>query len=184
MGMLPRPQPTVVENCLQGERRSELRRGYLADELYAMAGASDGHTLICSSLATALRRHVHGTAGRPYIADVMMMRLPAAGAAVLRYPEPMRACYPGGRARDDRARPGPIAERRAGAAARIDRRVKRLACGGIASLQWDAPLAQGREAESHRREDRGRWRCVSAGEHFFRCADAAGPLATTSVPPL
>lgn len=113
----------------------------------------------------------------------MKLRLPAAGADALRYPELMLTCDPGSRARDYRALPGPIAKLRSGAAARIDRREKPLAYGGIASLQRDVPLAQRREAEIHLREDRGHRRCVSAGALFFLCADAAVPLATTPVPP-
>lgn len=142
----------------------------------------DRRNLISSNPATALRPRGRGTARQPSIA-AMKTRLHAAGADVFRYPEPMRACNPGNRARNDRTRAGPIAELLSAAAARIDRRRKRLACRSIDSAQRQVPLAQRRDAEIHLHEDRGRRRCVSAGELYFRCADAAVPLATTSVPP-
>ena len=59
----------TVEDYLAAELRSDTRHEYLAGSVYAMAGASEEHNLICTNLAAALHGHLRGKPCRVFLVD-------------------------------------------------------------------------------------------------------------------
>ncbi len=58
---LPQPQPTyTIDEYLAFERQSEERHEYLDGHIYAMAGESLEHSLICVNLIAELRNQLRG----------------------------------------------------------------------------------------------------------------------------
>jgi len=58
---LPQPQPTyTVEEYLTLERQAEERHEYLDGQIYAMAGESLEHSVICINIAAELRNQLKG----------------------------------------------------------------------------------------------------------------------------
>jgi len=56
------PRSMTVEEYLAFEERSEIKREYIAGEIYAMAGASARHNRITLNLASRLIAHLRGSA--------------------------------------------------------------------------------------------------------------------------
>jgi Uma2 family endonuclease len=57
------------EEYLQLEEKSSIKHEYRQGDVYAMAGASNGHVLIAGNLYTLLRNHLRGRGCLPYISD-------------------------------------------------------------------------------------------------------------------
>ena len=89
--MVASPQYLTAEDYLQIEAESPVKHEYFDGEIYAMAGASDGHVTIALNLATLLRSHVRGTGCRVYISD-MKARIEARNRFF--YPDVMVTCDP------------------------------------------------------------------------------------------
>ncbi|WP_017300983.1 Uma2 family endonuclease [Nodosilinea nodulosa] len=89
--MVASPQYLTPEDYLQLEAESPIKHEYFGGEVYAMAGASDGHVTIALNLATLLRSHVRGTGCRVYISD-MKARIEARNRFF--YPDVMVTCDP------------------------------------------------------------------------------------------
>lgn len=89
--MVASPQYLTAEEYLQLEAESLLKHEYVDGQVYAMAGASDGHVTIAGNLFALLRSHVRGTGCRVYISD-MKARIEARNRFF--YPDVMVTCDP------------------------------------------------------------------------------------------
>ena len=58
------------EEYLESEKKSELKREYVDGQVYAMAGASSNHNLLCGNVHTAFNVHLKGNPCRPYMSDM------------------------------------------------------------------------------------------------------------------
>lgn len=58
------------QDYLAGEPDSNLKHEYIDGEVYAMAGASANHNLICINMVTALSVHLKGKPCRPFASDM------------------------------------------------------------------------------------------------------------------
>ncbi|MBK7300754.1 MAG: Uma2 family endonuclease [Moraxellaceae bacterium] len=58
------------EEYLESEKKSELKREYINGQVYAMAGASSNHNLLCGNVHTAFNVHLKGNPCRPYMSDM------------------------------------------------------------------------------------------------------------------
>lgn len=132
MTALPKPRMTV-EDYLAGELASEIRHEYIDGELHAMAGASDRHGLIVSSLVFALKPHARRKGCQLYSSD-MKVRLNFAGKTIFYYPDLVLACRPEDNDPYFRTAPSLIVEVLSEATERIDRREKLLSYIRLESL--------------------------------------------------
>jgi Uma2 family endonuclease len=82
-----------VEDYLAGELRSEIRHEYSGGMLYAMAGTSSEHNIICQNLLIALRSHVRGKPCRVFMESVKL-RLRTANEDIFYYPDLIVTCDP------------------------------------------------------------------------------------------
>lgn len=55
---------------LVGEQQASTRSEYIAGEVYAMAGASDGHVTITGNLFALLKAHLRGSGCKAYASDM------------------------------------------------------------------------------------------------------------------
>ena len=88
------PIPYLTEqDYLEGEKVAEVKHEYYDGQVYAMAGASDGHELVALNFATTLVSHMRGKGCRVYKSD-MKLRLMFRGKPLFYYPDVMVACDP------------------------------------------------------------------------------------------
>lgn len=64
------------QEYLRFERQSELKHEYLDGLVYAMAGASPAHNVICASIGEIITRQLRGTDCRPFTADMKTRCIP------------------------------------------------------------------------------------------------------------
>ena len=90
--MMALPQPSLTpDDYLRLEADSPTKHEYIDGEVFAMAGASDGHVTIAGNLFALLRSHVRGRGCRVYIAD-MKAHLEARNCFY--YPDILVTCDP------------------------------------------------------------------------------------------
>lgn len=92
--MTPMPQPKEAFDAdayLAWEEKNEIRHEYLEGEVFAMAGAKEGHVTVALNLAVLLRNHLRGGPCRVFISD-MKLRVEAVDAFF--YPDVMVSCHP------------------------------------------------------------------------------------------
>lgn len=82
-----------VADYLNGELKSEIRHEYIGGLVYAMAGASRRHNVICGNLFAGLRAHLRGTPCQVFMVD-LKARLRIAGEDIFYYPDLMVTCDP------------------------------------------------------------------------------------------
>jgi Uma2 family endonuclease len=58
------------EEYLEGEKFSEIKHEYIDGQVYAMAGASDGHVTVSMNVSMLLRNHLRGGGCRVYMLDM------------------------------------------------------------------------------------------------------------------
>jgi Uma2 family endonuclease len=129
-----------AEDYLQSENDGTWRHEFVNGVVFAMAGASDQHSLIVLNLASAL------SAGLPdrcqVFASEMKVQIRAGKDERFYYPDVLVSCSPTDRQRFTREEPAFIAEVLSDATERIDRGEKFEAYKTIASLQEYAILSQ------------------------------------------
>ncbi len=81
------------EEYLEGEQHSEVKHEYYDGQVYAMAGASDGHELVAGNVFAALLAHLRGKGCRVFKSD-MKLRLRFREKPLHYYPDVMVACDP------------------------------------------------------------------------------------------
>ena len=77
------------ENYLQGEQNANVRSEYVAGEVYAMAGASDGHVTIAGNLFALFKAHLRGSGCKPYVSD---MKVRVGEDEAYYYPDVLVSC--------------------------------------------------------------------------------------------
>ena len=82
-----------VEDYLAGELKSEIRHEYIGGLVYAMAGTSREHNIICQNLLIALRSHLRGRPCQVFMESVKL-RLRTANEDVFYYPDLIVTCDP------------------------------------------------------------------------------------------
>ena len=90
-GQKPQFYLSVVE-YLVNEKDSPVRHEYVDGQIYAMAGASDGHNRIALNLAARLNDHLNGGPCEVFIADMTVIVDPL----VYYYPDVVVTCDPPG----------------------------------------------------------------------------------------
>ncbi|AFY37859.1 protein of unknown function DUF820 [[Leptolyngbya] sp. PCC 7376] len=63
-------QPLTPEEYLEFEKTSEIRHEYIDGEIYAMAGGTGNHNIICTNLLILLRSKLGDSSCRTYISDM------------------------------------------------------------------------------------------------------------------
>ena len=79
------------EEYLEGEQLAEVKHEYFDGQVFAMAGASDGHELVAGNIFAALLAHLRGKGCRVFKSD-MKLRLQFRGKTLHYYPDIMVAC--------------------------------------------------------------------------------------------
>lgn len=79
------------EQYLAAEMDAPTRSEYVQGEVYAMAGASDGHVTVNANLIALIKPHLRGTGCKPYIND-MKVRIGTDDAYY--YPDLLVSCDP------------------------------------------------------------------------------------------
>lgn len=82
-----------VEEYLTSELKSGVRHEYIGGAVYAMAGESRRHNLICGNIYAALRAHLRGKGCQVYMEDVKL-RLQIKGEDIFYYPDLVVTCDP------------------------------------------------------------------------------------------
>ena len=91
---LAQPYLTAAD-YLDWEQTQAERHEYIDGEVFAMAGAEDGHVTVVVNLAAALHRHLRGTPCKTYVSD---MRLHVAASNAYFYPDVKVTCDGGDQA--------------------------------------------------------------------------------------
>lgn len=145
------------QDYLAGEPDSPIKHEYIDGEVYAMAGASANHNLICINMVTALSVHLKGKPCRPFASD-MKVKI---GSRYF-YPDVLVDCaeYAG----DDQFTETPtlIVEVLSKSTRRMDETIKRSSYSQIDSLQEYLLIEQDIVDVELVRRSNG-WR----SEHFF-----------------
>ena len=95
MSAQPQSSPSPIKPCvtpeeyLAVEREAEFKHEYYQDEVYAMAGASNGHTLIISNLVITIGNQIRD---RDCIVRASDMRLQTSAAGLYSYPDVSVVC--------------------------------------------------------------------------------------------
>ncbi|WP_199246516.1 Uma2 family endonuclease [[Phormidium] sp. ETS-05] len=144
------------EDYLAGERVSPIRHEYIRGEVYAMAGASDAHVIICGNIHAPLRNHVRGTGCRVYMVD-MKVKIDRANSYY--YPDVMVTCDPRDKTPDDFKRyPKLIVEVLSPSTAKFDRGDKFADYKQIETLQEYVLISSDTiQVDCYRRDSEGVW---------------------------
>ena len=86
MARAPAQPYLTAADHLDWEQTQVERHEYIDGEVFAMAGAEDGHVTVVVNLAAALHRHLRGTPCKTYVSD---MRLHVAASNAYFYPDVM-----------------------------------------------------------------------------------------------
>ena len=152
------PMPLLmltVDEYLESEKFSPVRREYLAGQVYAMSGASTAHNLIAGNVFAQLRAHLRGGPCQVFISD---MKLHIEAINTFYYPDVMVACDPEDQGDYFKTRPILIIEVLSPTTAAIDRREKLLAHQKIASLREYILISEDEiKVEVYRRDQGGKW---------------------------
>ena len=79
------------KDYLEWESQNEIKHEYFAGEVFAMAGASDAHDLVCVNMLTSIHQHLRGNPCRVYSAD-MKLKVAFKHAEASYYPDMMVVC--------------------------------------------------------------------------------------------
>ena len=82
-----------VEDYLAGELKSEIRHEYIGGLVYAMAGTSSEHNIICQNLLIALRSHLRGRPCQVFVESVKL-RIRTGNEDTFYYPDLIITCDP------------------------------------------------------------------------------------------
>lgn len=149
------PVPYITEHeYLETEQHAEEKHEYYDGQVYAMAGASDGHELAAGNIFAALLTHLRGKGCRVFKSD-MKLRVQFRGKRLFYYPDVMVACDPADSAPLYRERPILIVEVLSDDWKR-DIVEKGAAYSGIASLEEYVvidPRPEAAEVQISRREN-------------------------------
>ena len=153
-----------AEDYLAGELTSEIRHEYIGGLVYAVAGTSSEHNLICQNLLIALRAHLRGKPCQVFMESVKL-RLRNAQEDIFYYPDLIVTCDPSATEKYFKTFPKVLIEVLSPETERIDRREKFSSYTQIASLEEYVLVAQDQqEATVFRRSNH--WRPETANQHL------------------
>ena len=157
-----------VEDYLAGELKSEIRHEYIGGLVYAMAGTSDRHNIICQNLMIALRSHLRGKPCRVFMESVKL-RLRIANEDLFYYPDLIVTCDPRDTERYFKSFPSVLIEVLSPDTQRIDRREKLFSYIQIESLEEHILVAQDQQEVTVFRRA-GNWlpEVVNQSQHQLR----------------
>jgi Uma2 family endonuclease len=170
-----------VEEYLAGELKSEVRHEYIGGLVYAMAGASSEHNIICQNLLIALCAHLRGKPCRVFMESVKL-RLRSADEDMFYYPDLIVTCVPHDTERYFKKFPKVLIEVLSPDTERVDRREKFSSYTQIESLEEYILVAQDQmEATVFRRTNNWRAEVASHVQNQLRieCLDFTISLSDT-----
>ncbi len=145
-----------VDEYLKLEETSPIRHEYIAGEVFAMAGATKRHNVICMNVVGALVAHLRGGPCRAYM-ETIKVRLTVKEEDVVYYPDVLVACGAQDLEKSVETEPKLIVEVLSPSTERIDRREKALNYREIPTLEEYVLIAQGKpEVAVYRRSQE--WR--------------------------
>lgn len=146
-----------VEQYLDAEKSSDIRHEYVAGQIFAMAGASEDHSLIKGNIIAILRPHLRGSSCRAFVSD-MKVKVKIRNANIFYYPDIIVTCDPEDKERYFKTRPNLIIEVLSNSTATIDKREKRINYQTIDSLKEYVIIYQNQiKVEVCRQDDQGNW---------------------------
>lgn len=143
-----------VEDYLESEKFSPVRREYVDGEVVAMAGASDNHGRILVNLITTLSSHLRNSTCEPFANGTKVQ----VRSNVYYYPDILVSCEENPEDPYFRNNPILIIEIISKSTARVDRTEKVFLYQQILSLREYVVVDQYRmEVQVHRRQENGGW---------------------------
>ncbi len=134
MSALPKQDFITAEEYLAGEELTDIRHEYLGGSVYAMAGTTDDHNIICLNLVTHIRSHLRGGPCRVFMESVKL-RLAVARDDFFYYPDIMVTCDPRDTEKLFKRHPKLLIEVLSDHSERIDKREKFFSYTRIESLE-------------------------------------------------
>ncbi|NEP45491.1 MAG: Uma2 family endonuclease [Okeania sp. SIO2H7] len=157
-----KPLNLTVSEYLQLELKSEIRHEYIAGEVYAMAGASEEHDLICGNIYVKLHQHLQGSGCRVFSSN---MKVKIEELDIFYYPDISVTCDSQDREKYFKKYPCLLVEVLSAATKRIDRHEKLVNYSEINSLQEYVLVSQDRiKVDIYRKDESGNWNLTSLGE--------------------
>lgn len=155
MSVVEKVRDLSPQEYLEGELRAEVKREYVAGQVYAMVGGSRAHNTIAGNLFAALRSHLRShLRGRPCQAFIADMKVRTADAFF--YPDVVVACDSSDRHEYYLERPALVIEVLSPSTEARDTLDKRIAYQAISSLDDYVLVAQHKaEVRIYRRLDSG-----------------------------
>ena len=154
MALLKLKTKTNVEDYLETEKISPVRREFVEGEVYAMAGASDNHNRIVRNFINSLSRIPDDSPCETFFGDIKVR----VTKNVYYYPDVLVSCEQDPENPYFRNAPILIVEVPSPSTETIDRREKLLFYQQIPSVQEYVIVSQAKiNVEVHRRQTDGRW---------------------------
>ena len=165
----------TIDDYLAWEAEQAERHEFVNGEVFAMAGAGEGHNVVAGNFYIRLREHLSNSPCRTYMSD-MKLRVAALNNAF--YPDIMVTCDPADReSRMSKSEPKLIVEILSPSTANYDRGEKFVSYRQIASLREYVMVdIDKRQIEVYRLGDQGLWVL-----HPFDLRVAGAVLSLTSV---
>lgn len=154
MGLPKLKTKTSVEDYLESEKISPVRREYVQGEVYAMAGTSDNHARVTGNIFVALSVHLRDSNCEPFATEIKVR----VTKNVYYYPDILVSCEENPEDSYFRNTPILIIEVTSPSTAHIDRREKLLFYQQMSSVQEYVVVDQHKiNIEIHRRQPNGGW---------------------------
>ncbi|MGI8468883.1 MAG: Uma2 family endonuclease [Pyrinomonadaceae bacterium] len=154
MGLLKLKTKLSVEDYLEGEKTSPVRREYFWGEIYPRPDSDVDHNRIAGNLLTALAIHLRNSIYEVFHSQIKVR----AAENVIYYPDILVSCEENPENPYFRNRPILIIEVASPSTEKIDRREKLLFYQQMPSVQEYAIVDQHKiNIELHRRQPDGRW---------------------------
>ena len=173
---LPLPKtPFTIDDFLAWEAEQMERHEFVNGEVFAMAGAGEGHNVVAGNFYIRLREHLSNSPCRTYMSD---MKLQVTTLNNAFYPDIMVTCDPADReSRMSKSEPKLIVEILSKSTANYDRGEKFVSYRHIPSLREYVMVdIDSRQVEAYRLGDQGLWVL-----HPVDLRNAASTLSLTSV---
>jgi Uma2 family endonuclease len=154
MGLPKLKTKTSVEDYLESEKFSPVKREFVEGEIYAMAGTSDNHNLIAGEIYATLVNHLRKSPCQPFFGDIKVQ----VTKNVYYYPDVLVSCEENPANSYFRNQPILIVEVTSPSTKHIDRREKLLFYQQMPSVMEYAVIDQHKmNVEVHRRQPNGSW---------------------------
>jgi len=154
MGLPKLKTKISVEDYLESEKISPVKREYVEGEVYAMAGTSDNHNLIAGEIYSSLLNHLRISPCQPFFGDIKVQ----VTKNVYYYPDVLVSCEENPENSYSRNQPILIVEVTSPSTKHIDRREKLLFYQQMPSVQEYVIVDQKKmNVEIHRRQLNGSW---------------------------